>query len=206
MGREPAGFAVWFVNFSTFSGRSGIYLEDLFVRPALRGKGIGKALLVHLAKECVANGWSRLQWSVLDWNTPSIEFYKSLGADLMDEWTVCRVGGPALTALAQGDAVMEIVLVVAVAENGVIGRDGAIPWRLKSDMQRFKAMTLGKPVVMGRKTFDSLRRPLPGRTNIVVTRDADYRAARRRRHDVVRRCHARSPPATRCGVSPLRLP
>jgi GNAT superfamily N-acetyltransferase len=98
----PAGFAVWFVNFSTFSGRSGIYLEDLFVRPALRGKGIGKALLVHLAKECVTNGWSRLQWSVLDWNTPSIEFYKSLGAVLMDEWTICRVGGPDLTALAQG--------------------------------------------------------------------------------------------------------
>jgi GNAT superfamily N-acetyltransferase len=99
---EPAGFAVWFINFSTFSGRSGIYLEDLFVYPALRGKGIGKALLVNLAKQCLANGWSRLQWSVLDWNTPSIEFYKSLGADLMDEWTVCRVTGPALTALAQG--------------------------------------------------------------------------------------------------------
>ena len=99
---EPVGFAIWFFNFSTFSGRAGIYLEDLFVRPAYRGKGIGKALLAHLAKECVANGWSRLQWSVLDWNTPSIEFYKSLGAVLMDEWTVCRVGGPALTALAQG--------------------------------------------------------------------------------------------------------
>ena len=98
----PAGFAVWFINFSTFSGRSGIYLEDLFVRPALRGNGIGKALLVHLAKQCVANGWSRLQWAVLDWNTPSIEFYKSLGAVLMDEWTVCKVGGAALTALAQG--------------------------------------------------------------------------------------------------------
>ena len=67
---EPAGFAVWFVNFSTFSGRHGIYLEDLFVRPALRGKGIGKALLVHLASQCVANGWSRLQWAVLDWNAP----------------------------------------------------------------------------------------------------------------------------------------
>jgi GNAT superfamily N-acetyltransferase len=101
---EVAGFAVWFINFSTFSGRSGIYLEDLFVRPALRGKGIGKALLSHLAKQCVANGWSRLQWSVLDWNTPSIEFYKSLGAVLMDEWTVCRVNGAALTALAQGRA------------------------------------------------------------------------------------------------------
>ena len=99
---EVAGFAVWFVNFSTFSGRSGIYLEDLFVRPHLRGKGIGKALLSHLAKECVANNWSRLQWSVLDWNAPSIAFYKSLGADLMDEWTICKVAGPALTALAQG--------------------------------------------------------------------------------------------------------
>jgi len=72
---------------------------------------------------------------------------------------------------------MEIVLIVAVAENGVIGRDNAIPWRLKSDLQRFKAMTLNKPVVMGRKTFQSLRRPLPGRTNIVMTRDPDYRAA-----------------------------
>ncbi|MBR0842272.1 dihydrofolate reductase [Bradyrhizobium liaoningense] len=71
---------------------------------------------------------------------------------------------------------MEIVFVVAIAENGVIGAAGAIPWRLKSDMQRFKALTIGKPVIMGRKTFETLRRPLPGRTNIVITRDADYRA------------------------------
>jgi GNAT superfamily N-acetyltransferase len=99
---DVAGFAVWFINFSTFSGRSGIYLEDLFVRPALRGKGIGKALLSHLAKACVANGWSRLQWSVLDWNTPSIEFYQSLGAEMLDEWTICKVAGPALSALAEG--------------------------------------------------------------------------------------------------------
>jgi len=99
---EVAGFAVWFINFSTFSGRSGIYLEDLFVRPALRGNGIGKALLVHLAAECVAKGWSRLQWSVLDWNAPSIAFYKSLGAVMMDEWTLCKVTGPALAALAKG--------------------------------------------------------------------------------------------------------
>jgi GNAT superfamily N-acetyltransferase len=99
---EPAGFQVWFVNFSTFSGRYGIYLEDLFVRPARRGKGIGKALLAHLATRCVENGWSRLQWSVLDWNTPSIEFYKSLGAELMDEWTVCKVTGEALKTLAKG--------------------------------------------------------------------------------------------------------
>ena len=99
---EPVGFAVWFLNFSTFSGRPGIYLEDIFVRPAFRGRGVGRALMVHLARKCVENGWARLQWSVLDWNTPSIEFYKSLGAELMDEWTICRVGGPDLTALAQG--------------------------------------------------------------------------------------------------------
>src|ERR1700694_1844702 len=97
---EPAGFAIWFLNFSTFSGRPGIYLEDLFVRPALRGNGIGKVLLANLAKACVANGWARLQWSVLDWNAPSIEFYKSLGAVLMDEWTVCRIGGPGLAGRA----------------------------------------------------------------------------------------------------------
>jgi len=97
---EPAGFAVWFVNFSTFAGRFGIYLEDLFVRPQHRRNGIGKALLAYLAKECVENGWVRLQWAVLDWNTPSIEFYKTLGAVLMDEWTLCRVTGSALDALA----------------------------------------------------------------------------------------------------------
>ena len=99
---EIAGFAAWFVNFSTFAGRPGVYLEDLFVRPALRGKGIGKALLSHLAKECIANNWARLQWSVLDWNTPSIAFYKSLGAEMLDEWTLCKVTGPALSALAKG--------------------------------------------------------------------------------------------------------
>ncbi|MGE5157032.1 MAG: N-acetyltransferase family protein [Gemmatimonas sp.] len=97
---EAAGFAVWFLNYSTFAGRFGIYLEDLFVRPQFRRNGIGKALLAHLARACVDNGWSRLQWAVLDWNAPSIEFYKSLGAGLMDEWTLCRVTGSALEALA----------------------------------------------------------------------------------------------------------
>jgi GNAT superfamily N-acetyltransferase len=96
----PVGFAVWFLNFSTFSGRHGIYLEDLYVRPSHRGKGLGKALLVYLAKQCVDNGWSRLQWAVLDWNAPSIAFYKSLGAVMLDDWTLCRVSGPALTRLA----------------------------------------------------------------------------------------------------------
>jgi GNAT superfamily N-acetyltransferase len=97
------GFALWFLNFSTFSGRPGIYLEDIFVRPEYRHKGIGKALMVHLAAKCVKNGWARLQWSVLDWNAPSIDFYKSLGAVLLDDWTVCRVSGDALTRLAQRD-------------------------------------------------------------------------------------------------------
>jgi GNAT superfamily N-acetyltransferase len=97
---EVAGFAVWFLNFSTFAGRFGIYLEDLFVRPQYRRNGIGQALLAHLARTCVENGWARLQWAVLDWNEPSIAFYKSLGAVMMDDWTLCRVAGPALTALA----------------------------------------------------------------------------------------------------------
>jgi diamine N-acetyltransferase len=98
---EPVGFAMWFFNFSTFSGRAGIFLEDLFVRPAHRGKGIGKALLAYLAGLCVENGWSRLQWSVLDWNTPSIEFYKSLGAVMMEEWKLARLNGEALAQLAK---------------------------------------------------------------------------------------------------------
>lgn len=97
---EIAGFSLWFYNYSTFRGRHGIYLEDLFVRPAFRGKGIGKALIVHLAQRCIAEGLARFQWSVLDWNTPSIEFYKSLGAALTPEWIGCRVEGDALAALA----------------------------------------------------------------------------------------------------------
>jgi GNAT superfamily N-acetyltransferase len=96
----PQGFALFFHNFSTFEGKPGIYLEDLFVRPAARGSGLGKALLAHLAKLCKERDCARLEWWVLDWNTPSIGFYQSLGAKLMDEWTVMRVDGDALTALA----------------------------------------------------------------------------------------------------------
>lgn len=96
----PQGFALFFHNFSTFEGRPGIYLEDLFVRPAARGSGLGKALLVHLARLCTERDCARLEWSVLDWNAPSIGFYKSLGARMMDEWTVMRVDGDALPALA----------------------------------------------------------------------------------------------------------
>ena len=97
----PAGFALWFYNFSTFAGRAGIYLEDLFVEPHLRGHGIGKALLRHLARRCRDQGLPRLQWWVLDWNAPSIAFYRSLGAEPQDEWTVFRVSGQALEDLAR---------------------------------------------------------------------------------------------------------
>ncbi len=93
------GFALFFHNFSTFEGRPGIYLEDLFVRPEARGAGLGKALLAHLAALAVERGCARLEWSVLDWNEPAIGFYKALGARLMDEWTVMRVDGPALQRL-----------------------------------------------------------------------------------------------------------
>ena len=96
----PCGFALYFFNFSTFLGRHGVYLEDLFVRETHRGKGIGKALLARLAAIAVENDCGRLEWSVLDWNAPSIAVYKSLGAVPMDEWTVYRMTGPALVDLA----------------------------------------------------------------------------------------------------------
>ncbi len=89
----PVGFALWFYNFSTFRGRHGIYLEDLFVIPEMRGRGVGKALLVELARRAVREGCTRVEWSVLDWNQPAIDFYRSLGAVAMDEWTVFRLTG-----------------------------------------------------------------------------------------------------------------
>ncbi len=98
--QTPVGFALFFHNFSTFLGRPGIYLEDLFVRPAARGKGVGRALLTHLAKIAVKRNCGRLEWAVLDWNAPAIGFYKKLGATPMDEWTVMRVTGDALKHLA----------------------------------------------------------------------------------------------------------
>ncbi len=99
-GRQLGGFALWFLNFSTWLGRHGLYLEDLYVRPELRGTGYGRRLLSTLAQECVTNGYGRLEWWVLDWNEPALGFYRSLGAIPMDEWTVHRVTGDALTALA----------------------------------------------------------------------------------------------------------
>jgi GNAT superfamily N-acetyltransferase len=95
------GFALFFHNYSTFLGKPGIYLEDLFVRPEHRGRGFGKALLASLARLAVKRGCSRLDWAVLDWNTPSIEFYERLGALRMDEWTGYRLMGEALTRVAE---------------------------------------------------------------------------------------------------------
>lgn len=97
---QGAGFALFFHNFSTWRGRRGLYLEDLFVRPQFRGLGLGRALMIHLAKLAVRRGCARFEWSVLDWNTPAIDFYRSLGAVGMDEWTVQRLDGDALLALA----------------------------------------------------------------------------------------------------------
>jgi GNAT superfamily N-acetyltransferase len=101
---QVAGFALFFHNFSTFLAKPGIYLEDLFVRPALRGHGIGTALLAHLAQVAVQRGCGRLEWSVLDWNVDAIRFYEKLGARAQDAWTVYRVTGEALTHLASGES------------------------------------------------------------------------------------------------------
>src|SRR5271170_1666212 len=101
----PSGFAFYFFNYSTWRGRPGIHLEDLFVRPPFRGRGIGKALLIKVAEFAVANGCVRFQWDVLDWNQPAIDFYHSLGAKFLREWRIMRVSGDALTALAAGQPI-----------------------------------------------------------------------------------------------------
>ena len=98
---RAVGFAVFFHNYSTFRACPGLYLEDLFVEPAHRGGGYGKALLLHVARLAAQRGCERMEWSVLDWNTPAIEFYKSLGAQLMDDWRICRLTGAALEKAAR---------------------------------------------------------------------------------------------------------
>ncbi len=103
-GGEIVGMALYFTNFSTWSGRDGLYLEDLYVRPEARGSGLGKALLQRLARIAVARGCARVEWSVLDWNTPALDFYRSLGARPMNEWTVHRLDGDALATFAASGA------------------------------------------------------------------------------------------------------
>ena len=100
---RPVGFALYFHTFSTFLGRRGLYLEDLFVVPEARGRGHGKALITHLARLAVSRGCGRFEWSVLDWNQPAIDFYRALGADLLPDWRICRLTGPALARLGQAD-------------------------------------------------------------------------------------------------------
>lgn len=101
--REPVGFALFFHSFSTFLGRPGLYLEDLFVRPSQRGQGVGRYLLRWLARRALERGCGRLEWAVLDWNSAAIGFYRKLGAELKEEWKTCRVAGTALEALAARD-------------------------------------------------------------------------------------------------------
>ncbi|MGH7102823.1 MAG: GNAT family N-acetyltransferase [Acetobacteraceae bacterium] len=100
---QPVGFALWFYTFSTFTGRPGLYLEDIYVAPEHRGRGIGRAIFRHLARLAQAEGCARLEWSVLDWNEPARRFYAGLGAMPMSDWTVQRVSGPALSALASAE-------------------------------------------------------------------------------------------------------
>ena len=97
---QLAGMAIWFLNYSTWDGTHGVYLEDLYVRPQFRGQGMGKALMKRLAQVCIDNDYSRFQWWVLDWNQPAIEVYRAMGAKAMDEWTVYRVSGQELKDLA----------------------------------------------------------------------------------------------------------
>ena len=98
-GDDPVGFVVWFYSFSTFRSRRGLWLEDIFVRPAYRGKGCGRALFEHLGRRCVREGLARMEWSVLDWNAPSIAFYRRMGAAMLDQWTMCRLEGETLRQL-----------------------------------------------------------------------------------------------------------
>lgn len=99
-GGQPVGFALYFYNFSTFLGKAGIFIEDLYVKPDMRGKGLGKALFVRLAQICVERGCARLEWNCLDWNTPSIEFYTAMGGQPLNEWTTYRIAGETLLRLA----------------------------------------------------------------------------------------------------------
>jgi diamine N-acetyltransferase len=101
---RPAGFSTWFLNYSTFRGRPGLYVEDIYVRPAFRKRGIGKALMARLARRCVEEGYARCEWAVLEWNAPSIAFYKSIGAKVMDDWRICRLSGEALASFARQGA------------------------------------------------------------------------------------------------------
>ena len=97
---EPAGFTIWFLNFSSFRGRHGIFLEDIFVRPKFRRRGVGRALLRRLAARCVDDGFAHFEWAVLDWNEPAIAFYRSIGADVMNDWRICRFSGKPLQDFA----------------------------------------------------------------------------------------------------------
>ena len=158
-GEKPAGIATWFWTYGSFATARKIFLSDLFVRPEFRGRHYGKALLANLAKRVLAHGGVGVDWDVLDWNKPSIDFYDGIGAT--PNTGLDRLRHRRRCADAIGKIVSIISLVIAIADNGVIGKDGRLPWRIPEDMRRFKALTIGKPCIMGRKTWDSLpRKPL----------------------------------------------
>ena len=176
---KPVGYAIWFYSYSTFTGRHGIYLEDLLRRSrSIAAPASARRFSTTLAERCVAEELTRFEWSVLDWNEPSIGFYRSLGAVPLDGWTGYRLDGRGARAARSRETMsVPIAIVAAVAKNGVIGVDGGLPWRMKADMKKFRAITMGKPLVMGRKTFESISRVLDGRDVIVVTRQTDFAPA-----------------------------
>ena len=168
----PAGCAIWHRSFSTFRGSETMYLEDLSVLEAFRRRGIARMLLKAVARLAIRRvAWPSISWHLMAWNDGARTLYEAAGAEIEEGVCICRLHGEALERLA-----VMISYVVAVSKNGVIGRDGGLPWHISTDLKRFKEITMGKPVVMGRKTWDSLpRKPLPGRRNIVITRQAGYR-------------------------------
>ncbi len=151
-GGEAVGIVTWFWTYKSFRARRGLYLEDLFVRPPFAA-GAWARRFWSIWRTRRARRMGFMEWQVLDWNAPAIAFYQSLGARPVPEWLNYRLEGE---ASGEAGVMSEIVLVVAIADNGVIGKDGAIPWRISDDMKRFKALTMGHTVVMGRKTWDSL--------------------------------------------------
>ena len=175
-GEDPAGIATWYWTYGSFAGARKLFLADLFVRPEFRGKHYGQALIGNLARRVAGRGWCRHRLGSARLEQAVDRFLRQPRRQRGQGWIAYNLVGEALT---RRRGVSTISLVLAMADNGVIGKGGAFPWRIPEDMRRFKALTMGKPCIMGRKTWESLpRKPLPGRTNIVVTRDCGFRAPR----------------------------
>ena len=169
------GVMIWYRIYGTFSASPALFLEDLYVRPEFRRRGIAKALLRQLGPLRARRGCQSHRLVRARLEHAGDGFLRSDRRAAVPEWRIYQLGRRCVPSI--GGCVSTISLVVAVAKNGVIGQRGTLPWRIPEDLKRFKALTMGKPVIMGRKTWDSLpRKPLPGRTNIVVTRNPEFRA------------------------------